>query len=114
MEQLIAKHPQHANVVDGCYMTPAVAALAGGHFQVAQVLHRNKSSVEPRGCCEYTPLHSAAQNGDLEMVQVLLEYGVDVNTKNSFGTTPLFFALYSDHSDTRVTRLLIEHGAEEM
>jgi hypothetical protein len=113
VEQLIAKHPQHANVVDGAYMTPAVAALAGRHFQLAQVLHRNKSSVEPRGCCDYTPLHSAAFYGDLEMVLVLLEYRVDVNAKDLFDRTPLDFALSGGHhNEPRVTRLLIEHGAD--
>jgi Ankyrin repeats (many copies) len=113
VEQLIAKHPQHVNAIGGHYRTPAVAALAGRHFQLAQVLHRNKSSVEPRGYDDNTPLHSAALFGDLEMLQVLLEYGVDVNAKNTQGWTPLFFASYGGrHNDSRVTRLLIEHGAE--
>jgi ankyrin repeat protein len=113
VEQLIAKHPQHVNAIDGCYRTPAVAALAGRHFELAQVLHRNKSSVEPRGCCENTPLHFAAACGDLEMVQVLLEYGVDVNPKNVNGYTPLDAASYGGHhNEPRVARLLIEHGAD--
>src|SRR5260370_37829919 len=72
VEQLIVKYPQHANAIGGVYMTPAVAALAGRHLQLAQVLHRNKSSVEPRSENGNTPLHSAAFYGDLEMVQVLL------------------------------------------
>jgi ankyrin repeat protein len=82
VEQLMAKHPQQVNAIAGHYRTPAVAALAGRHFELAQVLHRDKSSLEPRGCCQITPLHSAAYHGDLEMVQVLLECGVDVNSKN--------------------------------
>ena len=113
VEQLIAKHPQHVNAIGGYYMTPAVAALAGRHFQLAGVLHRNKSSVEPRGHFENVPLHSAAYYGDLEMVQVLLEYGANVNTKNSVGCTPLDFAsLGGRHNEPRVARLLIEHGAD--
>jgi hypothetical protein len=113
VEQLIAKHPQHVNAIDGYYRTPAVAALAGRHFQLAQVLHRNKSSVEPRGSFENTPLHSAAYCGDLEMVQILLEYGVDVNTKNCYNFTPLDFASRGGHrNDPRVARLLIAHGAD--
>jgi ankyrin repeat protein len=112
VEQLIAKHPQHVNAIDGYYRTPAVAALAGRHFQLAQVLHRNGSSVESRGIYELTPLHSAAMYGDLEMVQVLLEYGVDVNTKNKYGSTPLNYVLMGRHSDPRVARLLIAHGAD--
>jgi len=112
VKQLIAKHPQHVTAIDGYYRTPAVAALAGRHFQVAQVLHRNKSSVEPRGAFENTPLHSAAFYGDLEMVQVLLEFGADVNSKNEYRITPLYFTLRGHRNDARVARLLIAHGAD--
>ncbi|KAN0105141.1 Ankyrin repeat-containing domain protein [Russula decolorans] len=111
-EQLIVKYPQHVNAIDGYYRTPAVAALAGRHFQLAQILHRNGSSVEPRGNCGITPLHSAANYGDLKMVQVLLEYGVDVNAQNIFCHTPLCFASTGYGDDPRVAQLLIEWGAD--
>jgi hypothetical protein len=111
-EQLIIKYPQHVNTIDGYYRTPAVAALAGRHFQLAQVLHRHGSSVEPKGSYENTPLHAAACYGDLEMVQVLLEYGVDVNIQNIGCLTPLSFASSGYRDDPRVARLLIERGAD--
>ena len=112
VEQLMAKYPQHVDAIGGHYMTPAVAALAGRHFELGQMLHRNKSSVEPRGHIENTPLHSAAYYGDFEMIQVLLECGVDVNSKNNVGSTPLDFAsLGGRHNEPRVARLLIEYGA---
>ena len=112
VEQLIVKYPQHVNAIGGFYMTPAVAALAGRHFQVAEVLHHNGSSVEPRGLFENTPLDSAALYGDLEMVQVLLGYGVDVNVQSNGGITPLEFASRDLRNDPRVAQLLIEHGAD--
>ena len=113
VEQLIAKYPQHVNAIGGCYRTPAVAALAGRHFELAQVLHHNGSSLEPRGYAENTPLHSSAYCGDLEMVRVLLEHGVDVNAQNKNGHTPLDFASRGGHrDDPRVARLLIAHGAD--
>ena len=112
VEQLIVKHPQLVNATGGHYKTPAVAALAGRHFELAQLFHRNKSSLEPRGCCEITPLQNAAMHGDLEMVQVLLECGVDVNTQDYLGNTPLASAIFHNHYDVRVARLLIAHGAD--
>jgi ankyrin repeat protein len=113
VEQLMSEHPQHVNAIGGRYGTPAVAALAGRHFELAQVLHRNKSSMEPRGDMENTPLHSVARCGDLEMVQVLLEYGVDINAKNKYGSTPLDYAIIgSHHNKPKVVRLLVEHGAD--
>ena len=113
VEQLIAKYPEQVNFICGWYMTPAVAALAGRYFQVAELLHRNKSSVESRGFIGNTPLHSAAYFGDIEMVQVLLDYGADVNTQNDLFDTPLNFALLDDHQiEPKVARLLVEHGAD--
>jgi len=109
--QLIIKYPQHVNAIGGNYMTAAVAALAGRHFELAQILHRNGSSVEPRDKYNITPLHSAAFYGDLEMFQVLLEYyGVDVNAQTGVRNTPLNCGSRGDHP--RVTRLLIERGAD--
>jgi ankyrin repeat protein len=114
VEQLIVKHPQHVNAVGGYYMTPAVAALAGRHFELAQVLHRNGSSVEPRGSLQRSPLHGAVYNGNLEMVQVLLDYGSNVNDLDEVHSTPLDFALEyrSENIDPRVVRLLLDHGAD--
>jgi hypothetical protein len=112
VEQLIVKHPQHVNAIGGYYMTTAVAALAGRHFELAQILHRNSSSVDPRGNAKNSPLHSAAYEGDPEMVQVLLDYGVDDNARNSAGDTPLPFASMGRFEEPRVVRLLLDHGAD--
>jgi hypothetical protein len=111
-EQLIVEHPQHVSAISGYYMTPAVAALAGRHFRLAKVLHRNGSTVDPRGHSGKSPLHSAAYCEDLEMVQVLLDYGADVNAKDDFGFTPLDFASLGRFSDPRVVRSLLDHGAD--
>jgi Ankyrin repeats (3 copies)/Ankyrin repeats (many copies) len=113
VEQLIVKYPQHINAIGGYYMTPAVAALAGRHFLLAQILHRSGSSVDPQGDFNKTPLHSAAYYGDLEMVQVLLDCKANVNARAERGSTPLGFALSGPYlSDARVVRLLLGHGAD--
>jgi hypothetical protein len=112
VEQLIAKHPQHVNAIGGYYKTPAVAALAGRHFQLAQILHRAGSSVDPRGFEENSPLHSAAYYADIEMVRVLLDYGVDVNSRNKDGWTPLYYAPNSYPNDPGAARLLLDRGAD--
>ena len=107
VEQLIVKHPQHVNAVGGYYRTPAVAALAGRHFELAQVLHRNGSSTNPTGILDWFPLGSAANYGDLEMVQLLLDCGVDINSPVS---SPLFPAAWGN--SPAAVRLLLARGAD--
>jgi hypothetical protein len=110
VECLIVKYPQHVNASGGCYLTPLVVALARKHFQTAELLRH--SGADPNVQCykENTPLHSAAHYGDVEMVQVLLDLGADVNVRNERGETPLYYTAVDD-GYIEVVRVLLEHGA---
>jgi len=52
------------------------------------------------------PLHSAAERGNPEIVQLLIDAGADVNGKTTLGTTPLHLARNGD-----VAIVLIKNGA---
>ena len=120
VEHLIVKYPQHVDSIGGCYVTPLVAALAGRHFQIAKLLHHDGADINARGDEKRTPLFSAARYGDLEMVQVLLDYKADVNARSvydwapihdvSAGTAAILHNIPQSRPD--VTRLLLEHGAD--
>ena len=56
-----------------------------------------------------TPLHLAAR-GHLEITQILLEHGADVNMKTKDGWTSLLIA--TENRSVEIVRLLILHGAE--
>jgi ankyrin repeat protein len=56
------------------------------------------------------PLHGAAQNGQLEMVKLLLAHGADVNA-NASGKTPLAIVFEKGHHE--VASLLRQHGGKE-
>jgi hypothetical protein len=113
VKHLIVKRPEDVDAIGGYYRTPFVAALAGRHFQLAQVLHRAGSSVDPRGANMISPLHSAAYFGNAEMVQVLLDYGIDVNVRDESSRTPLSYALDGYSNDRAiVVRLLLDRGAD--
>jgi len=112
VERLIVKYPHLVNARGGSYLTPAVAALAGRHFELARLLHHHGSSLDPPGMGERSPLSSAAYQGDFEMVQVLLGCKADVNSWNLFGTNPLIAASYHTHPRTfDIVRLLLENSA---
>jgi hypothetical protein len=108
--QLILRYPHHVNTIGGHYMTPAVVALAGKHFQLARLLHQNGSSVDLRGYCHCSPLHCAAYIGDLETVRVLVDLKADISAVAQAFWTPLQLASIGGHSE--VARMLIEHGAD--
>jgi len=90
-EHLINKYPQQVNARGGLYEVPLVAALAGEHFRIAELLIRNDAGarVNVRGRCKRTPLHSAAFYGYVEVVRFLLERNASVNSRDSDGCTPL-------------------------
>ena len=48
----------------------------------------------PSQCAGVTPLHVAAILGKLQMMQVLLSNGAQVNTQTAFGDTPLYEACF--------------------
>jgi ankyrin repeat protein len=123
-EHLVVKYPQHMNAIGGHYETPLVAALAGRHFQTANLLHHKGAHVNARSSDSDTALCSAAWYGDLEMVQVLLNLKVNVNDRGLNNWTPIHTASQgptstSPHTSYNnpqllpdVALLLLEHGAD--
>ena len=115
VEQLIVKHPEDVRAIGGYHMTPAVAALAGRHFELARVLCRKGSSVNPPGRNKNSPLHCAVDYMDLEMVQGLVDCGADVNARNDYSFTPLGHTLkgrFIRPIDPEVVQWLLNHGAD--
>jgi Ankyrin repeats (3 copies) len=122
VEYLIAKYPQHVNASGGWYVRPLVAALAGKHFQTAELLRLSGADPNVQRHDGNTPLHSAACYGDVEMVQVLLNLETHVNIRNNCGRTPLnYISIGPSGSDdvpnypqslANVARLLLDRGAD--
>src|SRR4029453_16577897 len=57
-----------------------------------------------------TPLHGAAQNGTVEIINLLLDKGANPNAKNKLGGTPLMWAAVYGNDDA--ARLLLSRGAD--
>ena len=58
-----------------------------------------------------TPLHSAAANSTAEVVELLLQHGADVHSKDDWeGATPLHWA--AEYPTAEVVELLLQYGAD--
>ena len=57
-----------------------------------------------------TPLHSAAMEGKIKVVQKLIAIGQDINAKDANGTTPLHGAALEGQLET--AELLLQKGAD--
>jgi ankyrin repeat protein len=66
--------------------------------------------VNPRSLYERTPLHTASEEGNLELAEWLLESGADVNVHDMKQNTPLHLAATRGRLD--LVRMLLKHGAE--
>jgi ankyrin repeat protein len=113
VEHLIAKYLQDVNANGGYYMRPLIAALAGEHFQTADLLRHNGADPDVQGYMKTIPLHSAAYFEKFEVVQKLIEYDADIDARDKDGWTPLYWASRGFHfKHGSVLRLLLERGAD--
>jgi ankyrin repeat protein len=69
------------------------------------------ADVNSRGSSGSVPLHSAAANGDLRLIELLLARGADINAKMDSGVTPLALAMERNHEEAAA--LLRAKGGKE-
>ena len=115
VEHLISKYPQDVNAHGGHYVRPLVAALAGEHFQTADLLRRKGADLDVQGTQGNRPLHAAARSGNFEVVRILIEYdaAAHINARGGYRLTPLHWASAGQiFKDGSVLLLLLEHGAD--
>ena len=117
VSHLISKHPQDVNAYGGYYVRPLVAALAGGHFQTADILLHNGADPDVRDYSGKNPLHAAADSGNFEVVRTLIESRANpayINARDGgLGWTPLHWAADGRYfKDGSLLRILLEHGAD--
>ena len=78
--------------------------------RVNAMLRDTPKLVQERYARGDTALHHATRNGDLEIVEQLVDSGADVNVTSDHAHFPLYCAAGHGHVDT--TQYLVEHGAD--
>jgi ankyrin repeat protein len=63
-------------------------AVRNGDIQLASAALQARANVNGRDEEERTPLHWAAESGDISFVQLLIDQGADPSLKDRWGWTP--------------------------
>lgn len=83
-----------------------------GHFQVVkQLLYKGANpNTASNNSFKVAPIHSACAISAIELAELLIKNGANVNAKQMHGVTPLHSAAYN--GQTKLAKLLIDHGAD--
>lgn len=84
---------------NGLTVMPLHSALAGRHGAVSRRLIEAGAEINATQQDAFTPLHDAAQNGDMEMTVQLLESGADPKARLTGGATPADVADQAGHPE---------------
>ena len=89
--------------------TALTGAVANNHVEISKILVKRGANVNHRYEGGVSPLMEACLNGNLELVNFLLENGVDSSAKTKDEKSPLTFAKEKNHG--KVVEALKRHGA---
>jgi palmitoyltransferase ZDHHC13/17 len=101
------------DAADGTGQTALHWAAVRGSLGAAEALMRAGAEPSPRDSRGYTPAHVAAQYGQTPLLHHLaLRWGVDVDTPDDDGRTPLHWAAYKGYADAARLLLVLDarHG----
>jgi ankyrin repeat protein len=84
-----------------------MAAFDGDMATVKMLVLNNKAAVNKPG---WSPIHYAATNGHLQIVQFLMANGAMINALSPSETTPLMMAIGSGNDD--LIKYLLDNGAD--
>lgn len=103
---LLLKKGADVNETDGCNTRPLDSAVASGSAPLVRLMLEKGAKVNSGA----TPVLFRSYNLSVEILQMLLTAGADINARNAQGQTPLH--LVSTMSDIDKWKWMIEKGAD--
>lgn len=110
-----AGHTGRVDIVEhllahGAPLSMASAVVLGDTNTVARLLDEEPDRIHERGPHDFALLwYASIGGGNLDMAQLLIERGADIETQHYLGTTALHFA--ARHGQLELAALLLQHGA---
>jgi ankyrin repeat protein len=112
--RLLLEHHADVNSLDDFHQTPLYFAAFYGRPQIARLLLDQGAKANIKNAHGQTLLHQASQSKYLcespNVLQLLLELGLDVNARDKRQETPLHFACSCGNFET--AQVLLNHGAK--
>jgi ankyrin repeat protein len=84
-------------------------AVEKNYQEIAELLIKKKANIHAVDSLNQTALHKAAANGNIYLVKLLIEQGVEIDPETRDGSTPLYLAAGNRHY--RVCQFLLDCGA---
>jgi len=106
-EVLIRWPPTKVEVRNAADESPLMLAALAGDAKMCRMLIERDADVNKTG---WTPLHYAATNGHLDVINLLLEENAYIDAASPNGSTPLMMA--ARYGTPEAVKLLLEAGAD--
>ncbi len=100
------------DVLDGEARTPLIYSAFSNNVEILEWLIDNDANINHQDRGGWCALHAAAQEGHLQIVELLLNRGANPNLIDSYGNGPLWTATMNAKGDETIPNLLIDAGSD--
>ncbi|UEG52219.1 ankyrin repeat domain-containing protein [Mucilaginibacter daejeonensis] len=109
---LVYTNPELVHEYNADGFTPLALACYFGQYEAARYLIYKGADVNQpiNGNTGIRPIHLAAAGDQLDIVRMLLEHNVSINTQHDTGTSPLHYAAQNGNLEMLV--VLLENGGD--
>lgn len=112
VKELLSRDPKGVNTVDSDGRSPLLWAVSMGHKDIVEYILQNHkpADIDQTDESGWTVVHIASSTGNVDMLNLILPLGPDVNEKANAGQTPLHLAVGKTRIDA--VRILLDNGAK--